>query len=462
MDKGKGKATELQPISLGVTLVADGCPASEGDDLAPSQLSHVQAPATPPRASPLSVTSRSSSFFDDEPVPSTSSTPPQLSRPAFVELVETCPTPPSAATTESSRYRRRPLLQANPSLVSLALVNEIGDDDTPAAVNALDERPHELPSAWQNDTHSRRRSRQSRRSTDSARTAAPLSELATAELVASILLQGPQVAAASTADAQPHLRRPSLDTRHSSRLSNDPYGVSSRYEGSRKSPSLDLRQQSFSSSHSLRPLSTPQHRPSAPALLRTRPSTVTLVSWDVSHLPAPNTPRERPFKVPFRSVFLPTSYLGGGKGTGLYGDPCGPIERKVKRERARPSNASGGSVGLGERWRRWSGRRSSAMGYGGRTSWDEASSIPPSATEDVGSLARETERPPSRSSSLLRGFRRRSWLSTPSSSEVNGAPEQPHARRESLTSVLFGSRRSKAASKASSEGLEAWVSVVVR
>ncbi|BGP15024.1 hypothetical protein JCM10213_002831 [Rhodosporidiobolus nylandii] len=64
-------------------------------------------------------------------------------------------------------------------------------------------------------------------------------------------------------------------------------------------------------------------------VLRAQASNRTLFTYDLHHLPAPNTPRERPYKVRPTSLFLPTGFLGGGKGTGLYGDVCGAIERKA-------------------------------------------------------------------------------------------------------------------------------------
>ncbi|GAA5906612.1 hypothetical protein JCM6882_008074 [Rhodosporidiobolus microsporus] len=64
-------------------------------------------------------------------------------------------------------------------------------------------------------------------------------------------------------------------------------------------------------------------------ILRAQASNSTLYTYDLAHLPAPRTPRERPYKVRTLSLLLPTCFLGGGKGTGLYGDVCGAIERKA-------------------------------------------------------------------------------------------------------------------------------------
>ncbi|KAM0788961.1 hypothetical protein ACM66B_003034 [Microbotryomycetes sp. NB124-2] len=62
--------------------------------------------------------------------------------------------------------------------------------------------------------------------------------------------------------------------------------------------------------------------------LRAQPSVATLFSWDLAHLPAPKTPREQPYRVKLMSLLLPTIALGGGKGSGRYGDVYGPLERR--------------------------------------------------------------------------------------------------------------------------------------
>ena len=57
-------------------------------------------------------------------------------------------------------------------------------------------------------------------------------------------------------------------------------------------------------------------------------SSQTLFSYDLAHLPAPDTPREKPYRVRPASLFLPSFLLDGGRGTGKFGDTFGPIERK--------------------------------------------------------------------------------------------------------------------------------------
>ncbi|KAK4057849.1 hypothetical protein OIO90_001068 [Microbotryomycetes sp. JL221] len=68
--------------------------------------------------------------------------------------------------------------------------------------------------------------------------------------------------------------------------------------------------------------------------LRAQPSQATLFSWDLSHLPAPQTPRERPYKVGLLTLLLPTIALGGGRGSGRFGDTYGPVERRTKHSSA--------------------------------------------------------------------------------------------------------------------------------
>ncbi|GAA6029872.1 hypothetical protein JCM8097_001088 [Rhodosporidiobolus ruineniae] len=82
----------------------------------------------------------------------------------------------------------------------------------------------------------------------------------------------------------------------------------------------------------LRPLSPSwgaHPRPLSP-VLRAQASKSTLHTYDLAHLPAPGTPRARPLEVPLRKVLLPTPFLGGGKGSGLYGDAFAPVERRAE------------------------------------------------------------------------------------------------------------------------------------
>lgn len=91
--------------------------------------------------------------------------------------------------------------------------------------------------------------------------------------------------------------------------------------------------------------------------LRQQISVATLLTHDLSHLPAPNTPRERPYRVSLRDVLAPSFALGGGRGSGRFGDRWGPVERKILVEPRRGSvkvedgascqnGFSGGGAGL--------------------------------------------------------------------------------------------------------------------
>ncbi|KAK4055536.1 hypothetical protein OIV83_000082 [Microbotryomycetes sp. JL201] len=66
--------------------------------------------------------------------------------------------------------------------------------------------------------------------------------------------------------------------------------------------------------------------------LRAQPSVATLFSWDLAHLPSPNSPREQPYKIGLMRLILPTIALGGGRGSGKYGDVYGPVERRMSRK----------------------------------------------------------------------------------------------------------------------------------
>ncbi|GAA5821983.1 hypothetical protein JCM3770_003033 [Rhodotorula araucariae] len=67
-------------------------------------------------------------------------------------------------------------------------------------------------------------------------------------------------------------------------------------------------------------------RTAAPAL-RYQTSQSTLFTWDLAHLPAPRTPREAPFRVRWQEVVAPTACLRTGRGSGRCGDVWGAVER---------------------------------------------------------------------------------------------------------------------------------------
>ncbi|GAA5880698.1 hypothetical protein JCM16303_004316 [Sporobolomyces ruberrimus] len=85
------------------------------------------------------------------------------------------------------------------------------------------------------------------------------------------------------------------------------------------------------------------HRPIVVPSLHPKTSSQSLFTYDLSHLPAPRTPLEKPFTVEWKDLLRPSWGLGGGKGSGKYGDRFGAVERKstdVKSRRRRRSSAS--------------------------------------------------------------------------------------------------------------------------
>lgn len=69
-------------------------------------------------------------------------------------------------------------------------------------------------------------------------------------------------------------------------------------------------------------------------------STSTLCTYDLSHLPAPRTPLERPYTVEWLDVLKPSRYLGGGRASGKFGDVTGPVERKREDDYGRRFSSS--------------------------------------------------------------------------------------------------------------------------
>lgn len=247
-------------------------------------------------------------------------------------VVETCPTPPSAARRNSRRTRRR-------SLVATELDDDEGSDGDAASLRSIGPsgeavvkapRPdRSLPSGAHGDAGGVFAPpitvRDDSHDTGEAAAAASASYgPGTSEPVIALLSRTLPVVA-----PRPRSRRVSCDTCHSTTptlqsvrlVRSDRAAVASVDFGHGTGPALV----------SLPP--TPRyHRPSSVSPpLRSQPSTATLFSWDLAHLPAPRTPREHPYRVPWRKVLLPTSCLGGGRGSGMYGDQWGAVERKVSR-----------------------------------------------------------------------------------------------------------------------------------
>ncbi|KWU47459.1 hypothetical protein RHOSPDRAFT_23980 [Rhodotorula sp. JG-1b] len=266
-------------------------------------------------------------------------------------VVETCPTPPSsssAAPTPSRRARRRPLLDAHvdgrivgdeavlPSSSSSSLPLEIRtpglfetaeqvNPTTMAAANADVARKGslDLPNGWRqtDPTFARLPRRTPRHSTDTTTSTPPLPDLNPANLISALLAQSLPVSGP---------RRNSGDLPRSA-------ATSLRSERHQTEKSRSLRSGRATPVSTGAGLSPPplenRSRPVSPRSpppppLRPQPSTTTLFSWDLAHLPAPDAPREKPYRVSWKSVLLPTRYLGGGRGSGRYGDQWGPVERK--------------------------------------------------------------------------------------------------------------------------------------
>ncbi|GAA5983878.1 hypothetical protein JCM5350_007584 [Sporobolomyces pararoseus] len=88
------------------------------------------------------------------------------------------------------------------------------------------------------------------------------------------------------------------------------------HRSNRYSPNSQSQFQSHSHSHSHSPLLLP------------KASSTTLYTYDLSHLPAPQTPLEKPYRVDWKDLLKPSTCLGGGKGSGKFGDRYGAVERK--------------------------------------------------------------------------------------------------------------------------------------
>lgn len=428
-------------------------------------------------------------------------------------VVETCPTPPSAtsaATTPSRRVRRRPLLHAHadgcivgveeailPSSSSssslLPAVRTPGSIETieqvvlttTAAANADVARNSslDLPNGWRqtDPSFARQPRRTPRHSTDTTTTTTtpPLPDLDPADLISALLAQSLPVSAS---------HRSSSDSPHSAATSFRSERFQTDY--SRCGRSGSATPVSTGAGLSPPPPLSNRSRPVSPRSppLRAQPSTTTLFSWDLAHLPAPDAPREKPYRVSWRSVLLPTRYLGGGRGSGRYGDQWGPVERKTKKpppsarsslaavEGAR-SHPAEGEDGTARSDRRWSGRRSAAAAAAA-TAAARASSPAPSCSPTSGGLAidssaslasREPKGTPSeetrrRPNSILRRLSRSSvasWAAGSASSTTDRKPATI-SRRQSLVASLFGAKSLASKRSGEEKDLHQWVSVVLK
>ncbi|GJN89811.1 hypothetical protein Rhopal_002800-T1 [Rhodotorula paludigena] len=470
-------------------------------------------------------------MLDDESSSTQPTSTPPRPVPGFVELVETCPTPPSASTSRlavGSMARRRSLLTAYD-------LDGVFDDELDAshgapsasssrAPSSLDhrvssfiedlpesERVHVLepqfdsysssvyPDAAHFDTYTRRpRLRRSVTRLFAADDADAL-PFPDHNLVTSLL--------AHPRESTSHLPEPPLDDspavpsppRHARPL--PPPGLDTRYyphpdalRASTSSPAhfSSLLSRATSPAPSL-PLSHAHPRRRS---VRPQPSAASLYTWDASHLPAPHSPREAPYRVSLASVLKPTALLGGGRGSGLYGDVWGAVER-----RAEPARTTTGRDG-GRRRRSMPGglgrsasRRSSWFGFGGATGdvdgrvedhtipehapyeprgrADEdridkfAVRRPPSALSGASDAAESAgpgllRRSLSRSLSRWSFSRRRSTAAGGPRSEqedIDEAVQEAKARRRTSLALSVWSRKEE---RAEDETLDEWVTVVVR
>lgn len=445
-----------------------------------------------------------------------SSTPPRPPVAHFVELIETCPTPPSSAAV-AAEERRRSLLVAS-GLGNDCEEDSDGEDSTrpssvtprsPSRIRSRSRSPYQLgsraaspdsldeekqaeiveppiksypPSLYPDEAHFdtyTRRPRHPRASVyrSDEEDPLPFSELTSTSLVNSLLaLRQPHNDSSSHIPAAP-LEDPSTfpAPRHVR-----PHHARERLGAQSPAPFSDLV--SPSTTEPRRDFSTSQ------PFLRAQQSNSTLFSWDLAHLPAPRTPRERPYRVRTSALFLPTSFLGGGKGTGLYGDVCGAVERKVeepkKKERRRSLPFSNSLASLSAVFHGGSERatrRNSGFGISSRSIAEHA--IPEDAVDarpwtpsiapqvdEFAVLAAEKDAVPPRSEglkrstslrrSLSRWTRRASWAPSAAldvAEEEEKRRVKQERRKSGLSCSLFRPQGTRP-----EEDLEHWVSVVVR
>ncbi|GAA5926117.1 hypothetical protein JCM1841_001567 [Sporobolomyces salmonicolor] len=417
-------------------------------------------------ASPSSSTPPRPQLVELEVAELSSSTPP---RPQFVEVVETCPTPPSAPQVRAEN-RSRSLLKSGLGIDFAAAEEEAydgkgeGDETflssaysryvTPlgSATDLIPEQqprtstehgheqgpadyPSYDPQLYSDAAHFDSYTRRPRSAfappiaLDSPETL-PFPTLSATDLVSSLLSSHP-----------PHVFRPSSPS--SSPVLSHLRPVPAPHPRSPRSP-----RPASSSSCSGRCASA------APVVpLRAQPSASTLYSYDLAHLPAPHTPRERPYKVRAWRLLMPTALLGGGRGSGEFGDVWGAVERKGEGEgRASEPPAAAAAAAAATRRRRRRRRSSWCALRGGLASVVETERL-----EDDHERENRTTTPTplKRGASLRRSLSR--WAGLANEAE-DGDPklvEAKHRRRSSLGLSLLGRR------EGAEERLEHWVSVVV-
>ncbi|GAA5962553.1 hypothetical protein JCM3765_003726 [Sporobolomyces pararoseus] len=220
---------------------------------------------------------------------------------------------------------------------------ELNRSYTPSLIGGggLGTQPNSTPSTPRRNRRREGRSRESTSgSTQSCRPVSPRTDLfpsiSATELVVASLLSSASIAS-SSAVRQQGVHRYSSNSYHYDLSSSSPPLPPS----SSPPPLLYTRplSQSFNNSSSY----SNRHHPSScqPHNLLPKASSTTLFSYDLSHLPAPSTPLEKPFKVDWKDLIKPSQYLGGGKGSGKFGDRFGAVER---RRLTTPKRSSGSSL----------------------------------------------------------------------------------------------------------------------
>ncbi|GAA5864222.1 hypothetical protein JCM1840_006706 [Sporobolomyces johnsonii] len=396
-----------------------------------------------------------------ELAPPSTSTPP---RPQFVEVVETCPTPPSAPQVRAES-RSRSLLKSGLGIDFAAAEEEAGDSEgegddtflssahsryvtsfgsttdliTEQQPRASTDHGHErspsdspsydsqlCPDAAHFDTYTRRpRSAFSPPLAPDSPEALPFPTLSATDLVSSLLSSHP-----------PHSLRPSSPS--SSPLLSHLRPIPPPPQTRPRSPP--------SSSYSRGGSRSASPSPSPIVPLRAQPSTSTLYSYDLAHLPAPHTPRERPYRVRAWSVLMPTALLGGGRGSGQFGDVWGAVERK--------GEAGGAAAPAAVATRRRSRSSWGLSGLSGLASVKETDRFEGDHEREESS----TVLPLKRGASLRRSLSRWTGLAKADKEKEDVDPkleEAKHRRRSSLCLSVLGRRERK------EERLEQWVSVVV-
>ncbi|GAA5950842.1 hypothetical protein JCM21900_002037 [Sporobolomyces salmonicolor] len=417
-------------------------------------------------ASPSSSTPPRPQLVELEVAVLSSSTPP---RPQFVEVVETCPTPPSAPQVRAEN-RSRSLLKSGLAIDFAVAEEEAYDGEgeadetflsssryvTPwgSATDLIPEQqprtstehgpkqgpadyPSYDPQLYSDAAHFDSYTRRPRSAfappvaLDSPETL-PFPTLSATDLVSSLLSSHP-----------PHALRPSSPS--ASPVLSHLRPVPAPHPPSPRSP-----RPASSSSYSARCAAA------APVVpLRAQPSASTLYSYDLAHLPAPHTPRERPYKVRAWRLLMPTALLGGGRGSGEFGDVWGAVERKGEGEGEGEGRAREPPAAATRRRRR---RSSLCALRGGLASVGETERF-----EDDHERENRTTPPPppppppplKRGASLRRSLSRWAGLANEAEDGDPKLEEAKHRRRSSLGLSLLGRR------EGAEERLEHWVSVVV-